>query len=129
MQKRVGAMEIETKNYGFKNALYEESPYGIIVFNATLNITDWNPAIEKLIGLSKGDCLGKNILEVFETHSERVGKKASASNPRGTLVVSESISNSFLPGKLGGVKVSTIVDKSGTINGGTLIITTQEPWA
>ncbi len=119
-------MDQEYKSSGFVHSVYDESPYGIIVFNAQLDIVDWNPAVEKLLGLSKSDCMGVNVLKAFD---KIVSNKAVqvTSNTRGTLVVAESISSKFLFGQIGGMKVSTIVDKSGAMSGGTLIITAHNP--
>jgi PAS domain-containing protein len=125
MQKEVAVMKEEKNNCAFVNKMNEESPYGILVFNSKLDITDWNPAIERLIGLSKASCLGRNILNVFLTEEQTIIAKTNSTNTRGTLVVAESVSGNFWIGAINSVKISTIVDKSGSINGGTLIITSQ----
>jgi len=126
MPKEVSIMEKEINNYSFANTVNEESPYGILVFNSQLDISDWNPAVERLIGLSKDLCMGQNILAVFALHEEIIKLKTGNNQTRGTLVVAESVSSMFIAGVLNGIKISTIVDKSGSINGGTLIITAQD---
>ncbi|CAN5139631.1 hypothetical protein BH09BAC1_BH09BAC1_07000 [soil metagenome] len=106
----------------FINAVHEESPYGILVFSSKMEILDWNPAVEKLIGLAKDACIGRNLMEVFPTlingHME-----SNSAFIKGTLVVAEAISGHFATGNLNGLKISVIVDKSGALNGGTLILT------
>lgn len=126
MPKEVSIMEKEIINYSFANTVNEESPYGILVFNSQLDISDWNPAVERLIGLSKDLCMGQNILAVFAMHEEIIKRKTGNNHTRGTLVVAEAVSSMFIAGVLNGIKISTIVDKSGSINGGTLIITAQD---
>lgn len=126
MQNSGVAQERDYKSSGFVHSVYDDSPYGIIVFNAELNIIDWNPAVERLVGLSKDDCMGNNVLRAFEKSVAVQSADVTAGITRGTLVVAESLSSQFLAGHLGGVKVSTIVDKSGAMSGGTLIITTQQ---
>lgn len=123
MQNTGVAMEQDYKSSGFVHAVYDESPYGIIVFNADLEIIDWNPAVEKLVGLAKDECVGKNVLLAFEKTLHNQDSLSFSSSTRGTLVIAEAISGKFLSGYIGSVKISTIVDKSGAMNGGTLIIT------
>ncbi len=119
-------MKKEINNYPFANTVSDGSPYGILVFNSELTITDWNPAVERLIGLSKDLCMGHNLLAAFALHEEIIKRITFNSQTRGTLVVAEDLSSLFVAGALNGIKVSTVVDKSGSISGGTLIITTQD---
>ncbi len=108
---------------GHVNSVYEESPYGILVFNSALEVMDWNPAVEKLIGLGRDACMGKKLLEVFPFVSAQTHNNVS--ELKGTMVVAEAISGYFLTGVLNGLKISIIVDKSGAVNGGTLILTSR----
>ncbi len=121
------AMQQEFESSGFVHSVYDDSPYGILVFNAALEIVDWNPAVEKLIGLSKTDCMGNNILELFDNMMGLNNTQDNSDSIRGTLVVAEALSGKFLVGHVGHIKVATIVDKSGALNGGTLIITLNQP--
>lgn len=125
--QNVNIMEEEAKLNGFINAVYQESPYGIIVFTKDLDIVDWNPAVETLVGKSKEDCVGKNVLEVFapslELGAELEASAVSEIKVKGTLVVAEAIASHFAGNLLNGIKISVIVDKSGSVNGGTLILT------
>lgn len=123
MQNSGVAMEQDYKSSGFVHSVYDESPYGIIVFNADLEVIDWNPAVEKLVGLSKNDCIGRNVLHAFDKTIAHLEADSISNNTRGTLVIAESLSSKFLSGHIGCVKISTIVDKSGAMSGGTLIIT------
>lgn len=119
-------MENVTKMNGFVHAVYEESPYGIIVFNSKMVIVDWNPAVEQLIGLSKEDCIGREIFKVFSNHDSQM-LQMKANGIKGTMVVAEPLSGYFMNGALSGLKISIIVDKSGAVNGGTLILTGPHP--
>ena len=123
MQNSDVAMGQDYKSSGFVHSVYDESPYGIIVFNAQLEVIDWNPAVEKLVGLAKNDCIGRNVLQAFDKTIANHEAENISGNTRGTLVIAEAISGKFLTGQIGCVKVSTIVDKSGAMTGGTLIIT------
>ena len=126
MTKEVSIMEKEINNYEFANTVSYKSPYGILVFNSQLDLTDWNPAIERLIGLSRELCIGQNLLAVFALHEEIIKRITFKSQTRGTLVIAEELYSLFGVGALNGIKISTVVDKSGSISGGTLIITTQD---
>ncbi len=126
MTKEVSIMEKEINNYEFANTVSYKSPYGILVFNSQLDLTDWNPAIERLIGLSRELCIGQNLLAVFALHEEIIKRITFKSQTRGTLVIAEELYSLFGVGALSGIKISTVVDKSGSISGGTLIITSQD---
>jgi PAS domain-containing protein len=126
MAKELSIMEKEINNYSFANTVSDVSPYGILVFNSQLDITEWNPAVERLIGLSKELCMGQNLLAVFALYEEIIKRITFKSQTRGTLVIAEDLASLFGVGALNGIKISTVVDKSGSISGGTLIITTQD---
>jgi PAS domain-containing protein len=126
MAKELSIMEKEINNYSFANTVSDVSPYGILVFNSQLDITEWNPAVERLIGLSKELCMGQNLLAVFALYEEIIKRITFKSQTRGTLVIAEDLAGLFGVGALNGIKISTVVDKSGSISGGTLIITTQD---
>lgn len=115
-------VENEVQQQGFIHAVYEQSPYGILVFNSAMEIIDWNPAVHKLTGLDREACIGKKINEVFLDLAIDSTTKAEV---KGTLVIAETISSRFLGGMMGPIKISIIVDKSGHLNGGTLILTSR----
>lgn len=126
MPKEVSIIEKDINNYQLANMVSFKSPYGILVFNSQLDLTDWNPAIERLIGLSRELCIGQNLLAVFALHEEIIKRITIKSQTCGTLVIAEELSGLFGVGALNGIKISMVVDKSGSISGGTLIITTQD---
>lgn len=125
MTKLAVSMSSNLMSNGFINSVYEESPYGIIVFNKALEVLDWNPAVEKLIGLTREACMGQKLFDVFPALETLQNRQTDIHNIKGTMVVAEAISGYFMTGMLNGMKVSIIVDKSGAVEGGTLILTTN----
>jgi len=125
MTKFAVSMSNNMTRNGFINSVYEESPYGIIVFNKALEVLDWNPAVEKLIGLTREACMGRKLLDVFPTLDALQSRQTELESIKGTMVVAEAISGYFMTGVLNGLKISIIVDKSGAVEGGTLILTSN----
>ncbi len=123
MDENITGMDESKATKGFVHAVYEESPYGILVFNSQQVVVDWNPAVEKLIGLNKDACMGKPLQDVFASAEKVRADAAFATQIKATLVVSEHLASYFIGSVLNGMKVSIIVDKSGAVNGGTLILT------
>ncbi len=42
----------------------ERMPIGLIMTDADLRITDWNPASEKIFGIAKSDAMGKSLMDL-----------------------------------------------------------------
>ncbi len=53
------------QNNQFLSSLIRTSEEGILAFDTAMKITEWNPAMQKSLGFSKKDVLGKHILEIY----------------------------------------------------------------
>lgn len=53
------------KKNQFLSSLIENSLEGILAFDSQMEVTEWNPSLEKSLGISKKDILGKPLLEFF----------------------------------------------------------------
>lgn len=49
----------------FSESLMRGSIDGIVAFDSIYQVTEWNPAMEKMTGMPQRDCLGKNIFSIF----------------------------------------------------------------
>lgn len=56
--------DLHKKNH-FLSSLIENSLDGILAFDNQMKITEWNPSLEKSLGISKKDILGKPLLDFF----------------------------------------------------------------
>lgn len=50
----------------FKESIIEYTPTGIAALDLDLNITEWNPALEKITGIKKEGAIGRNWLNIYE---------------------------------------------------------------
>ncbi|MGO9377945.1 MAG: PAS domain S-box protein [Dissulfurispiraceae bacterium] len=53
------------KEINFTESIMRSSVDGIVAFDTIYQIVEWNPAIERMTGISRRDCIGKNVLTVF----------------------------------------------------------------
>lgn len=53
------------RQWGFFSRLVIKSVDGIMAFDRSFNITYWNPAMERVLGVRKNKVLGKNALQVL----------------------------------------------------------------
>lgn len=67
--------EINKRNE-FLSSLINNSVDGVSVYDTEMNVQEWNPVLEKQIGIKKGDILGKNFFEIFPTYQETEEAKA-----------------------------------------------------
>lgn len=56
------ALRASEKKY---KTLYEKAPFGFVLLDKGLMITEWNKAAKEMFGYDRGDTLGKNILELL----------------------------------------------------------------
>ncbi|MEE8470242.1 MAG: PAS domain S-box protein, partial [Dehalococcoidia bacterium] len=123
--KRKQAEESLQREREFIETLIDCSVDGILAFDRDCRYTIWNPAIERISGVSKTKTLGKCAFEVFpllkETGEDRLffealGGKTATTGDR-PYVVPKTGRQGFIEGHY-----SPLVDRSGEVVGGLAII-------
>jgi PAS domain S-box-containing protein len=64
---------------------------GIVVLDLEYRYLEWNPTMERLLGLSRNEVLGKRISEVFGQEAEDNFRVKSAPVLQGKLIVEEAV--------------------------------------
>jgi len=54
------------RQWGFFSRVAQESLDGVWAFDRALNITYWNPAMERMLGVARDDVIGKNALHALQ---------------------------------------------------------------
>ncbi|NWG17240.1 MAG: PAS domain S-box protein [Chloroflexi bacterium] len=67
-QPIVGAFQASEQRWAL---LAQQMPLAMIEWDAHLNVTDWNPAAERLFGFSKAEALGKQALDFLVPDSAK----------------------------------------------------------
>lgn len=72
----------------FKESLINNNINGIVALDKELNYTEWNPFMEKFLGIKKESVIGRNLFEVFPDSkgSEDVNAFIRALNGEKTLI-------------------------------------------
>lgn len=101
---------------------YDHTTYGVLVFNEKMEITECNYLIKELLGegtLEVG-CEGKMLSDVLNAINERT--IANNIQIKAVMVLSANCAAQFNGYHMPSDKLSTIVDQTGTVVGGTVII-------
>ena len=56
------------RQWGFFSRLVHKNVDGIMAFDRSFNITYWNPAMERILGIRKSKLLGKNAFQTRGLH-------------------------------------------------------------
>lgn len=112
--------QLHTRN-NFLSSLIRNSEDGILAFDKHLNITEWNPALEKSLGKQKGDVVGKTITDIFPAIENAPIMAAFKESLQGQSI---RLPNSNYTSRSGGYEanVSPLFDEENNINGGLAII-------
>lgn len=101
---------------------YDHTVYGVLVFNEKMEIIECNYLIKELLGKNTDDvsCEGEFLPDVLTAINNYTAENNISI--KAVMVLSANCAASFNGYHIPADKLSTIVDQTGTVVGGTVII-------
>lgn len=101
---------------------YDHTTYGVLVFNEKMEVVECNYMIQELLGKQVEDnsCEGEflpDVLSNINNHSAQ-----NNINLKAVMVLSANCATKFNAYHIPSDKLTTIIDQTGTVIGGTIII-------
>lgn len=101
---------------------YDHTTYGVLVFNEKMEVIECNYLVKELLGRSDADinCEGEylpDVLNNINNYTDEINVKVKA-----VMVLSANCAAQFNSYHIPKEKLTVIIDQTGTVVGGTVII-------